>query len=141
MCPERRSLAGSFRTDGSETLKYIRVNVRPDPDVLLILLSYLMLICFIYPSKRKLIPDWLMKDLFGVFDRELESPPIIEKLCRGTLLSTSEYLIDVESRGYEDAREQLLSLAAKKIARIRILLGNFKNVNTGNLEDVTNYFS
>lgn len=79
-----------------------------------LLLSYLILFCFIYPSERKRIPDWVMSDLLGRYAREMENPPMVEKLCRGTLLSTSEFLIDVESRGYEDAREQLLSLSAKK---------------------------
>lgn len=79
-----------------------------------LLLAYIILFWFIYPSERKRIPDWVVQDLLARVDREIETPPMTERLCRGTLLSTYEYLIDVESRGYEDARAQLLAVAARK---------------------------
>lgn len=78
-----------------------------------LLLSYLVLFCFIYPSERKRIPDWVMKDLLKKMSDEIDAPAVKERLCRGTLLSMSEFIIDVESRGYEDARAQLIALNVK----------------------------
>ncbi|MBZ0157574.1 MAG: nucleotidyltransferase family protein [Alphaproteobacteria bacterium] len=69
-----------------------------------VLYSHLVLFMFIYPSEKKRIPEWVMRELAGRLEKELALPPVEEKLCRGTLLSKTQYLYDVEQKGFRDAR-------------------------------------
>lgn len=69
-----------------------------------VLFSHLILFGFIYPSERACIPQEVMDHLLQRLQDENESAPTEASLCRGTLLSQSQYLIDVEQRGYRDAR-------------------------------------
>jgi hypothetical protein len=69
-----------------------------------VLLSHLVLFTFIYPSERARIPGWVFNELVGRLRNELEHPPSSDRLCRGTLISRAQYLVDVESWGYRDAR-------------------------------------
>jgi hypothetical protein len=68
-----------------------------------VLYNYLILFGYIYPNQRHLIPVDLMKELTDRLQNEIqtsESGP----LCRGTLFSTTDYLIDVTQWGYIDPR-------------------------------------
>ncbi|HWP59408.1 MAG TPA: nucleotidyltransferase [Candidatus Acidoferrales bacterium] len=68
-----------------------------------VLLSHLVLFLFVYPSERAAIPDWLLADLLE--RTRVEAKKIsADAVCNGTLLSRSQYRIDVESWGYRDAR-------------------------------------
>jgi hypothetical protein len=69
-----------------------------------VLLSYLGLFGFVYPSERARIPSWVMTELIGRLTRELRSPPPLRRICQGTLLSREQYLADVALWGFEDAR-------------------------------------
>jgi hypothetical protein len=69
-----------------------------------VLLSHLILFGFIYPDERGQVPNWVMQELLARLQSELEKPPLPERICQGTLLSRAQYLIDIESWGYEDAR-------------------------------------
>jgi hypothetical protein len=69
-----------------------------------VLLSHLVLFRFSYPSERALVPRWVMRDLLDRLDRELDSVPPDQPVCRGTLLSARQYLPDVEQFGFRDAR-------------------------------------
>jgi hypothetical protein len=69
-----------------------------------ILLSHLILFNFIYPSHQSNIPDWVMKDLLGRATAELNEKPQSENICRGTMLSRGQYLIDIDKWKYRDAR-------------------------------------
>ena len=69
-----------------------------------VLLSHLVLVSFVYPSHRDLIPRWVMKALMGRMQLELESGNAARPLCKGTLLSDKQFLVDVEDWGYQDAR-------------------------------------
>ncbi|HXS20358.1 MAG TPA: hypothetical protein VN735_03965 [Steroidobacteraceae bacterium] len=69
-----------------------------------VLLSYLGLFGFVYPSERDRIPEWVMSDLIGRLSRELRTPPSPRRICQGTLLSREQYLTDVGVWGFEDAR-------------------------------------
>jgi hypothetical protein len=69
-----------------------------------ILLGHLVLFGFIYPGERALVPSAVLKDLVSRLLAELDEPTRNSKLCRGTLLSRSQYLVDVDEWGYEDAR-------------------------------------
>jgi hypothetical protein len=71
-----------------------------------VLLSHLVLFGFIYPGERALIPSAVVKDLVNRMLAELEEPTRNSKVCQGTLLSRSQYLVDIDEWGYEDARVQ-----------------------------------
>jgi hypothetical protein len=69
-----------------------------------VLLSQLVLFGYIYPAERDRIPSRVMDDLIDRLAAETHADPPAERLCRGTLLSREQYLIDVERWGYRDAR-------------------------------------
>jgi hypothetical protein len=71
-----------------------------------VLLSHLVLFGFIYPGERALIPSAIVKDLVNRLLAELDVPTRDSKVCQGTLLSRSQYLVDVDEWGYDDARIQ-----------------------------------
>jgi hypothetical protein len=67
-----------------------------------VLLSHLVLFGYIYPSERSRIPKHVMDEL--VQHLRSEPQPLGERICRGTLLSRAQYLVDVNERGFRDAR-------------------------------------
>jgi hypothetical protein len=69
-----------------------------------VFLSHLVLFQFSYPSERALVPRWVMRELLGRAERELDSAPPEQPVCQGTLLSARQYLPDVEQFGFRDAR-------------------------------------
>ncbi|HXG05628.1 MAG TPA: nucleotidyltransferase [Candidatus Binatia bacterium] len=71
-----------------------------------VLLSHLVLFGFIYPGHRADVPERVMQRLIDRLARESRwpAPAEAEPLCRGTLLSRAQYLVDVEHWGYRDAR-------------------------------------
>lgn len=69
-----------------------------------VLFSHLVLFGFIYPAHRLTVPKWLMDELIRRLHLEMACLPAGEPTCQGTLLSWSQYLTDVEGRGYIDAR-------------------------------------
>jgi hypothetical protein len=69
-----------------------------------VLFSHLCLFGFVYPSDRDRIPQWVMNGLMRRMERETRDSPPAEKICQGTLLSREQYLVDVQSWGYADAR-------------------------------------
>jgi hypothetical protein len=69
-----------------------------------VLFSHLVLFGFIYPSDTDLVPSWVIAELQSRLTTELSEAPQEEKVCRGTLISRAQYLIDVEQWGYRDAR-------------------------------------
>jgi hypothetical protein len=68
-----------------------------------VLLSHLVLFGYIYPSERRRIPAAVMEDLIARLRKEADAAER-ERLCRGTLLSRKQYLVDVEEWGFRDAR-------------------------------------
>jgi hypothetical protein len=71
-----------------------------------VLLSHLILVAFIYPSEQNLVPYWVMEDLLQRMQRHTGDGVPRNRLCRGTLVSRTQYRADVEIWGYEDARHQ-----------------------------------
>jgi hypothetical protein len=67
-----------------------------------VLLGHLVFFSYVYPQKRDAIPAWVMNDLL----ERARTGHIAEEsdVCRGTLLSREQYLIDLRERGYADAR-------------------------------------
>ncbi len=71
-----------------------------------VLYSHLILFGYIYPSERARVPKWVMQQMERRLQNEVKTPPPAEKICRGTLLSSTQYEIDVEQWGYRDGRKQ-----------------------------------
>jgi hypothetical protein len=71
-----------------------------------VLLAHLVLFGFIYPTERGRIPRAVLEGLLARLAEEAGGPPPADKVCRGTLLSWHEYLIDLEHGGFRDARLQ-----------------------------------
>jgi hypothetical protein len=87
----------------AETLDWDRVIARFGTHWQL-LLSYLVLFGFIYPSERHRIPERVMNELTARLQTEISGPPNEDRVCRGTLTSRAQYLLDIGRYGYEDAR-------------------------------------
>jgi hypothetical protein len=72
-----------------------------------ILLSHLILFGFIYPAEQERIPNWVMQELLQRLQSEMNGTAAsADQLCQGTLLSPTQYQVDVECWGYQDARLQ-----------------------------------
>jgi hypothetical protein len=78
-----------------------------------VLLAHLVLYGFVYPAAADRVPAWVLEDLTGRLPRRTDpplpptSPPSQSAgppLCRGTLLSREQYLIDIEEWHFADAR-------------------------------------
>ena len=70
-----------------------------------VLFAHLCLFGFVYPSERNRIPDWVMRSLIARLEVDLCAAAPTQRVCQGTLLSREQYLIDVQSRGFADARD------------------------------------
>jgi hypothetical protein len=83
-----------------EHLDWVRLIRRFGPQAP-VLLSHLVLFQFAYPDHRENVPDWVMEELWH---RSRTIEPLPPRLCRGTLISREQYLVDVNEWGYVDAR-------------------------------------
>jgi putative nucleotidyltransferase-like protein len=80
-----------------------------------VLLSHLVLFGYIYPSERDKIPAAVMDDLVARLRSEVPAGGP-DRVCRGTLLSRKQYLLDIKERGFRDARlEQRVHMDSKDI--------------------------
>lgn len=66
-----------------------------------VLLGILIDYRFVYPSERGLVPKWLMEELISRLQNQLKNPIPKDKICRGPLLSRSQYTVDIERQGFE----------------------------------------
>jgi hypothetical protein len=87
----------------AETLDWDRLVSRFDAQWQL-LLTHLVFFTFVYPSERHRLPEHVMTTLIDRLQQELAAPPSTDRVCRGTLTSRAQYLLDVGRYGYEDAR-------------------------------------
>ena len=69
-----------------------------------LLLSYLVLFGFIYPDEAHRVPADLQEELCRRLRSEQAEPREPGHLCRGTLLSREQFLIDIQQWDYQDAR-------------------------------------
>lgn len=90
-----------LRTRGS-TLAWDRLLARFDANWPL-LYTYLVFFHFVYPSEIQSLPAGVMEDLARRMS-ELRSSSPSERVCRGTLVSRAQYLLDIGQYGYADAR-------------------------------------
>ncbi len=67
-----------------------------------VLLANLINFRWIYPSERDCVPSWLLHELLARLSNQMELPPSRMKLCRGGLLSHTDYQADVTCWGFAD---------------------------------------
>jgi hypothetical protein len=70
-----------------------------------VLFAHLLLFSFAYPDDLGAIPRPVWRRLAARARRLRPAPPTTDKVCRGTLLSRTQYLPDLGLWGYRDARE------------------------------------
>jgi predicted nucleotidyltransferase len=70
-----------------------------------LLLTYLTMFVFIYPSERHRIPMSVFEELLSRLRQQLSpSQNGEEKVCQGTLVSRGQYMVDIGQYGFTDAR-------------------------------------
>jgi hypothetical protein len=69
-----------------------------------VLFTHLILFGYIYPGDAERIPAEVLERLTERLRRDLQNPEGDPLLCRGPILSRSQYLIDLYRWGYQDAR-------------------------------------
>jgi hypothetical protein len=98
-----------FRFDGADVLHIIRHSgstidwnrlLRRMEPVWEVLLAHLTMFGFVYPSERECVPRWVMDDLLDRLRAQLDVPDSQDPICRGLLLSRTQYAIDLEEWGY-----------------------------------------
>jgi hypothetical protein len=65
-----------------------------------ILLAHLINFHFIYPSEREAVPDWVMERLTDRLREHQMTPVSTDRICRGPLLSSEQYAVDIQEWGY-----------------------------------------
>lgn len=68
-----------------------------------LLFAILLNFRFIYPSERGVVPKWLMKELASRLEHQLDNPIPKDKICRGPLLSRTQYEVDILEKGFKFA--------------------------------------
>lgn len=69
-----------------------------------VLFVHLVLFAYIYPGDAGRIPEHVLDRLTDRLRRDMLHPDADPLLCRGPILSRSQYLIDLYRWGYQDAR-------------------------------------
>jgi hypothetical protein len=87
----------------ASSLDWSRLLKRFGPDWRL-LFAHLVLFGYVYPAEANLVHEWVSNELLARLQHERGHPAATERLCQGTLLSRSQYLIDIGEWGYQDAR-------------------------------------
>jgi hypothetical protein len=98
------------RFDGSDVLHILRQSARQldwrrllrhFDDHTNVLLAHLVLFLYVYPDAHAMVPEHVLDELW---ERRVVLPPRGDRVCRGTLLSRAQYLVDVHGWAYMDAR-------------------------------------
>jgi hypothetical protein len=71
-----------------------------------VLLSHLLLYRYAYPGERSQVPPAVMNELMDRVRETVRTGDVPSRICRGTLLSRYNYVLDVQKWGYEDARSE-----------------------------------
>ncbi len=69
-----------------------------------VLLAHVVLFGYVYPGERDSIPADVVIQLLTRMRNEEAAAVVDEHLCRGPMLSRSQYRVDIDAWGYEDAR-------------------------------------
>jgi len=86
-----------------------------------VLLAHIILFDFIFPDHADAVPAKVRQDLFQKLQQNTPVSP--DHQCRGTLLSATQYLKDVDLEGYRDVRLEPLGNMSKE--DIAIWTANF----------------
>ncbi len=65
-----------------------------------LLFAHILNFCFVYPSERDAIPQWVINELVSRTQREFSTAPPEEKISRGLLIS-SQYSVGIEKWGFK----------------------------------------
>jgi hypothetical protein len=57
---------------------------------------------FVYPTERDLIPRWLYEELLERLKAQDQMPRASVRICRGRLISPTDYVVDVSEWGFAD---------------------------------------
>ncbi|MCC7009955.1 MAG: hypothetical protein IT184_14205 [Acidobacteria bacterium] len=76
-----------------------------------VLLAHLLLFGYVYPGEAAIVPAWVLRQLAAA---PIETAPPGLRLCRGTLLSRAQYLVDVERWGFIDPRVEPLGRMSRR---------------------------
>lgn len=89
----------------AEQLNWDRI-VRRFDDKWELLLSHLITFGFVFPSEKYRLPQPVVSELLARAATTFAAPVSenAPRLCRGTLISRAQYLIDIGQRDYADAR-------------------------------------
>ncbi len=66
--------------------------------------THVLMFGYVYPAERAAIPQWVMDELLARLRREMHDGSPASRVCRGTIVSREQYLIDIQDWGYRDAR-------------------------------------
>jgi len=67
-----------------------------------VLLAHLLNFRFAYPTERDNIPAWLMTELTGRLQAQVNLPAPRVRVCRGRLFSPRDYIFDITEWGFGD---------------------------------------
>ena len=65
-----------------------------------LLLAHLLTFRFVYPSERDSVPQWVVDELLRRIEEQRALPTPEERICRGPLLSRTQYEVDLKEWGY-----------------------------------------
>ena len=70
-----------------------------------LLLTYLVMFTFIYPSEKHRIPQAIFDDLLARLQQQMKAGENgADRVCQGTLVSRGQYMVDIGQYGFADAR-------------------------------------
>jgi hypothetical protein len=96
-------IAHLIRAEG-ERLDWRRLLARFGAEHWPVLLNHVILFRFIYPGERDRVPAWVVRELCGRVEADVDGGAADARVCRGTILSRGQYLVDIDDWGYRDAR-------------------------------------
>lgn len=67
-----------------------------------LLFAHILQFRYIYPAERATIPSWLLDELQSRLNAQNSIPVPSEAICRGPLLSKTQYLVDIQEWGYRE---------------------------------------
>lgn len=91
-----------------------------------VLYAHLVLFAFSYPHDRHLVPTWVWDTLQARTEELTENADGDVRVCRGTLLSRTQYMPDIGLWGYRDARE--LEVPMFEPVDARVYRGRFAQI-------------
>jgi glutaredoxin-related protein len=76
-----------------------------------VLLSHLVMYRFAFPGERSQVPRWVMEELLRRTSESVAEGNGERRVCRGRLVSRTQYEHAVHQLGYDDARAEVIALA------------------------------